>query len=71
MKTVQFRLSDQDIEILEELRRLAGARSIAEILRDSISLYRWAVTERKNGRKVQSVDENQGEIRELVVPGVG
>jgi len=69
MKRIQFDLPDEDAEELEHLREIAGASSAAELLQNSLSLYRWAVTETKKGRRIQSTDPEHRLVTEVTLPG--
>lgn len=53
---------------LHRLRELAGFDSLRELFSNSLTLLHWAVDQRRQGRSIASVDEEQQTWRELHMP---
>ena len=59
MKRIQFDISERDLDKLKGLVRETGATSMAEVLRNSLNLYKFFVQESKNGGRIQVVYADQ------------
>jgi hypothetical protein len=69
-RKVQFYINAEDAEELDALVAEARQGSLSEVLRNALSLYRWAVHEARKGGKLQIVDV-LGERSTVVFPGLG
>jgi hypothetical protein len=63
----QAEIPTRDQRILSSLMRDLEIQSNAELLAHLISIARWAVVERRQGRRIASLGA-QGPVRELVSP---
>ncbi len=63
----QAKIPVHDQRVLSSLMRELGIHSNGELLTHLISIARWAVSERRQGRKIASLGP-QGSVRELVSP---
>lgn len=70
MKTAKFQadLASKDEVILNALMEDLEVRSKADFLAKAIHLLKWAVTERKKGLKIVTVNAEGLILRELVTP---
>ena len=64
---LQFEIDEGWLQELEELRRLGGLRRKKDLLNNALTLLRWAVKQRLNGRTIVSVGQDDSE-RELEMP---
>lgn len=64
---LQFEIDEDWLQVLEELRRLGGLRTKKDLLNNALTLLRWAVKQRLNGRAIVSVSPDGAE-RELEMP---
>lgn len=67
MKRIQFDISDDDTQKLDELVEDSGAASRAEVLRHALSLYQFFVEESNKGRRIQVVDPESNIVREPIL----
>ena len=52
---VQFDFSPQAFKRLENIRKLAEARSNAEVVRDALRVYEWFIEQKRANNKLQVV----------------
>jgi hypothetical protein len=64
---MEIRLQIDD-EIINELKTETDTRSTAQITNDALALFKWAVSEVKQGRVLVSQTESGTEEREIVMP---
>ena len=62
--TINF--SDDAYETLEELKEKTHKTSLAEVIRSALSLYRWSIEQKEEGRKVTSMKGK--EVKEVILP---
>ncbi len=67
-KRIQFELDEKRSEDLEKLMEEAGTATRKEFFNYALSLLKWALEERRNGRKIASIDTENGRIKELEMP---
>ena len=53
---------------MDRLSEQLGIRTRKDLFNNALTLLEWAVKERKAGRFIASIDEDQTRIRELVLP---
>ncbi len=70
MKTtrLQFEIPEDRLEALDAIMREAGVKTRTELFNNAMTLLKWAVRQRKDGRVVASVDYDDKSFRELVMP---
>lgn len=66
---VQFEVTDKQLEAIENLKDITGLRTKKDLLNSALTLLEWFVGERKAGRIVGSLDQEQ-KLREIRMPGV-
>lgn len=67
---IQFELSEDRVKELEGLMREAGIVTRKDLFNNALTLFEWAVREKKAGRIVASIDENSHRYKELVMPSL-
>jgi metal-responsive CopG/Arc/MetJ family transcriptional regulator len=70
MQRVQLDMPEERVKELDELMREIGAATRKEFFNHAISLFKWAIEERKEGRIIASVDSAYKEYRVVVMPGL-
>lgn len=68
-KKIQFGFTPTTLRVLDNLRKGTGATSLAEVIRNSIVLYDWALQTVSNGGKLLSADQ-KGDIKEVILPKI-
>ncbi|HLK83076.1 MAG TPA: hypothetical protein VKT99_16505 [Xanthobacteraceae bacterium] len=56
LRRLQVTLTDRGFERLEKMRQLSDAVSLADVVRDALSLYESALEEITSGRRIVSED---------------
>lgn len=67
---IQFEVSDTDLKLIECLMEQTGIKTRRNLLNSAVALFAWVVKERKAGKIVISLDENNKKVRELVMPAL-
>lgn len=67
MKRIQVEMSDQKLEELDELMREADIRTRKDLINRALSLLKWYMGEKAENRIIASVDEKNGNYKELVM----
>ncbi len=67
---IQLELPQERVRELEELMGQTGLTTKKDLLNDALSLFEWAVKERKAGRAIASVDEPHQRYKEVVMPSL-
>lgn len=62
-KRVELRLPERSAERLDRLVRETEADSVADVIRNAIRLYEWAVMSAQEGKELCLRDVKTGEIR--------
>jgi hypothetical protein len=68
MTRFQIELSDAQNSALEQLMEDCGIATKKELMNNAFTLLEWAVNERKHGRAIASLDDENGKLRELILP---
>ena len=68
-KRIQFDISNREAMRLRKLVHESGAISMAEVLRNALSLYDYFVQECSKGGRIQVVDTEKV-IKEPIIPGI-
>jgi len=64
----QFELPPQRAKEIDELMKDCGVETKKELFNNALSLLKWAIRETKKGNVIASVDEENGNYRELQMP---
>jgi hypothetical protein len=65
---LQFEIPQDRLPALDALMEDAGIRTRTELFNNAMSLLKWAVRQRKDGRVIASIDYDGDSFRELVMP---
>jgi hypothetical protein len=65
-KRLQFQFPEAAIHTLRDLAVRTGQPTIAGVLRDSLKVYTWIVTEQEQGRSIFSADRQTRRRREIL-----
>lgn len=66
-KRVQFRVSGEYVEVLDDLKERLNASSRSETIKTAISLLRWALDHLEEGNRVVAIED--GKKVEIHIPG--
>lgn len=72
MKTarVQLELSESRLAELKALMEVCGLSTQKELFNSALTLFEWAVNERRAGRNIASLDESTMSYKELAMPAL-
>lgn len=62
---LQFEVSDQEIEKLDEMLKETNLDSYKDLLNNSLSLFYWASQQVKSGKVIAAVDEGAQKYTEV------
>jgi metal-responsive CopG/Arc/MetJ family transcriptional regulator len=68
MLRIQLELPEEQVAALDRLSEDLGIRTRKELFNNALTLLDWAVQERKAGRFIASVDDDQTRLREILLP---
>ena len=67
---LQLDLTKEHLQELESLMKELGISTKKDLFNQAITLLEWAVTERKAGRIIASVDESRDQFKQVLLPAV-
>jgi len=67
---IQLELPEEQVTELEMLMEDLNLRTRKDLFNNALTLLEWAVNEKKAGRAIASIDDDQGKLRELVMPAL-
>jgi hypothetical protein len=70
MTRLQLELEDSRIEALEVLMKETGLSTKKDLINQALTLFEWAVRERRAGRIIAAVDEVSEKYREILMPAL-
>jgi len=70
MVRIQLDLPDEQVAELDELMRETKMRTRKDLFNNALTLFGWAVKEKKAGRLIASIDESQEVVKELLMPAL-
>jgi len=70
MVRIQFELPEEKVKELEALMEAAQITTRKDLFNNALTLFEWALQERKTGRTIASVDEENKKYKELVMPAL-
>jgi metal-responsive CopG/Arc/MetJ family transcriptional regulator len=70
MTRIQLELPEEKVKELEELMENAGIKTKKELFNNALTLLEWAIKEKKTGRKIASINEEEDKYKEVVIPGL-
>ena len=67
---IQFEMSDDKVEEMQRLMDATGLATKRELFNSALTLFKWAVEQRQDGRTIGSIDEPNQLYRELEMPAL-
>lgn len=67
---IQYELTKDRDEALKKLMGESGIRTKRELLNNALTLFEWAINERKTGCMIASVNEKEGKFKEVIMPAL-
>lgn len=67
---IQIVVDDTYKTMLDELKEVTGLNQWQDLFSDAITMYNWGVQQRRQGRIVVSMDEQEENYRELQMPSL-
>ena len=68
MVRIQLDLPDEQVKELDELMKETKLTTRKDLFNNALTLFQWAAKAKNLGRIVASIDEENGNARELVMP---
>jgi hypothetical protein len=68
MNRYVLEMDDAHVEQLERMMKDSNARTKKVLINAALTLFAWAMKERKRGRIIGSIDEKNDSYKELVMP---
>lgn len=65
---IQFELPKEKVQELEELMKVAHISTKKELLNNALTLFQWAINEKRLGNVLASLDESEQRLKELIMP---
>ena len=69
VKKVQFAFSSATLDTINILQRLSNASSMAEVIRNALYVYNWAVKMILQGGEIFAVDKD-GKPHKVILPNI-
>lgn len=70
MPRLQIDMPDHRIKALEQLMEDCGLATKKDVVNNALTLFQWAVDEKKHGNAIASVDRQKDVYRELQMPAL-
>ena len=67
---IQLDLDETGMKWLDSLEKATGTRTHKELFNNALTLLEWALTQRRMGRIVASLDESSKNYKELQMPAL-
>jgi hypothetical protein len=68
MVRIQFELPEEKVSELKKLMEESGIKTRKDLLNNALMLLEWAISERRAGRTIVSVDEKKNRYKEVLMP---
>jgi hypothetical protein len=65
---IQIEIDEKGAEFLQTLRKLTGVQTHKELFNNAITILNWAVQQKRAGRTVASLNEQDKNYKELSMP---
>jgi len=65
---IQLELPQEKVDKLETLMKESGIKTKKELLNNALTFLEWAINERREGKIIASVDEQEKTLKELIMP---
>lgn len=70
MKRIQLEVREERLQELKALMEQADLSTQKDLINDALTLFEWAITERRSGRAIGSMDEANQKYREVMMPSL-
>ena len=70
MPRLQIDMPDHRIKALEQLMEDCGLATKKDVVNNALTLFQWAVDEKKRGNAIASLDQQKEVYRELQMPAL-
>jgi len=70
MVRIQLDMPDERVKELDALMEITGSATRKELFNNALTLLEWAVKEKKQGRSIASVDDQEKKLKELAMPAL-
>ena len=70
MTRIQLDLPEEQVASLDELMAETKMRTRKELFNNALTLFDWAVKQKKAGRTIAAIDQSQGVVKELLMPAL-
>lgn len=67
---IQLDLDDPGVNLLDELKEATGLKTHKELFNTAITLLDWAVKQRQQKRIIASMDEDNKNYKEILIPAL-
>jgi hypothetical protein len=65
---VQLDMPEEKVQEIERIMAESGVKTKKEFFNLAMSLLKWAIQEKKDGKIIASVDEKEDKYKELMLP---
>ena len=70
MVRIQLDLPDEQVAELDERMAETKLRTRKELFNNALTLFDWAVKQKKAGRVIAAIDDSQDIVKELLMPAL-
>ena len=70
MVRIQLDFPDEQVKELDELMKQTNIVTRKDLFNNALTLFQWAVKNKRQGRMIASIDEKNGTSKELVMPAL-
>ena len=70
MVRIQLELPDEQVAALDELMNETKLRTRKELFNNALTLFEWAVKQKRAGLTIGAIDQSQDLVKELLMPAL-
>jgi hypothetical protein len=70
MPRLQIDIAEQKLKAIEHLMEVCGFSTKKDLFNNALTLFQWAVDEKKKGNTIASISESSKNYRELQMPAL-
>ena len=70
MPRLQIDVTDQKLKAIDSLMEVCGFTTKKDLFNNALTLFQWAVEERRLGHEIASIDKASNNYRELRMPAL-
>ena len=67
---IQLNMSEKRVKEVELLMEQTGISTKKDFFNTALALLEWAIKERQHNRIIASIDEDEGDYKELLIPAL-